>query len=80
MQAFLFYMGTTHKQDQDFLSDVLGFGLLESSIEWISQNLNPIDVFKEDVLQDWAKSNDFIDIHNQSELETWAEKNGYIKE
>ena len=61
-------MSTTMKQDTDFLDEV-GVksavedtlddalnGLLEKSIDWIQNNLEPLDVFSQSQLEDWATS------------------------
>lgn len=53
-------MATTHAEDSNFLNDVIGTGLLESSIEWIKTNLTPEDVFSKEVLCEWAENNDYI--------------------
>lgn len=53
-------MNTSFKQDADFLNEVIGTGILESAIEWISKNMNPDDVFSEIDLCDWAEDNNYI--------------------
>lgn len=73
-------MATTSKQDQDFLNDCIGTGLLESAIDWIKANLSPEDVFTEKELLSWASNFDPDDVFSKSNLESWAENNGYIKE
>ena len=45
---------TTIKQDEDFLSSVVGKGLLESAIDWIQSNLQPEEVFNDTALDIWA--------------------------
>jgi len=50
-------MGTTHRQDQDFIADVLPKDLLELAIDWIVHNMEPEDVFGEDRLFEWCKDN-----------------------
>jgi len=35
-------------------------GLLETAIDWIKNNLEPIDVFSERDLETWAENNGFI--------------------
>jgi len=50
---------TTASEDRSFLNDVIGTGLLETSIEWISDNLDPEDVFNESALEDWAIRNNY---------------------
>lgn len=73
-------MATTATQDRQFISDVVGSNLLENSIEWVSRNMLPQEVFSESELKDWANSKECEDIFTVSELETWAELHGYIKE
>lgn len=73
-------MATTYQQDQSFLNDCIGTGLLESAIDWIKANLSPEDVFTEKELLAWASNYDPESVFQQSSLESWAENNGYIKE
>ena len=47
-------MGTSYKQDEAFVGTVISKRLLEDSIEWISNNMDPEDVFSEDKLTIWA--------------------------
>ena len=58
-------MATSSSQDRNFLNDVIGVGLLETAIDWIKDNLNPEEVFDDDVLEKWA--------------EDWALDNNYEK-
>jgi hypothetical protein len=73
-------MGTTAKQDVDFLSSVIGTGLLETSIEWIKNNVPINEVFSEKELLEYARDYDIEDVFDKNSLESWAESNGYIKE
>ena len=50
-------MSTSARQDREFLDHVVGSTALESAIEWISSNMNPDEVFKESILEEWAESN-----------------------
>ena len=52
-------MGTTTKQDQDFITQMISDTLLENAIEWISNNLEPEDVFSVKDLEYWAKANGY---------------------
>ena len=52
-------MGTTVKQDNEFLNSVLPLSLLESAIDWIAGNMSPEDVFSADDLTDWAERNGY---------------------
>ena len=51
---------TTPKQDKEFVETVISTTLLEDAIEWISRNMNPEDVFKENDLETWAESNGYV--------------------
>ena len=59
-------MGTSAKQDGDFIRSVIGNNLLEQSLEWIADNLEPEDVFSDVKMREWG--------------EEFAENNGYVKE
>jgi len=59
-------MVTTTTQNNDFIRNVIDGRLLEAAIEWISDNMEPEDVFGNARLEEWAKE--------------WAERNGYAKE
>ena len=51
---------TTGIQDRDFIGSVIPSSLLEQAIEWIASNLNPEDVFPDNVLSEWALRNGFV--------------------
>lgn len=52
----------TRQQDSDFAKDVVEpDNLLDRAIEWISQNMNPEDVFSWNALEIWARDNGFTD-------------------
>jgi len=51
---------TTRKQDEDFLADMIPTNLLDLSVEWISKNLAPEEVFTEADLSAWAELNDYV--------------------
>ena len=44
----------------------IGRALLDEIIDWISEHLEPDDVFTEEQLEDWARD--------------WAKRNGFIKD
>ncbi len=46
---------STIQQDRNFISSVISNTLLEDSIEWIKENMNPEDVFSDAQLEAWAK-------------------------
>lgn len=58
----------TRKQDESFASEmegcvdktVIAASALDVSIDWISSNLEPDDVFSEKDLINWAERNGFI--------------------
>lgn len=52
-------MATTHKQDREFVSAIISSSLLEDAIYWINNNLNPEDVFDENMLDTWAEENGY---------------------
>lgn len=73
-------MGTTAKEDRNFLDEVIGTGLLEKAIEWISQNLEPEQVFDETKLRSSVHGNSTPgDVFTEKELSEWAEQNGYVQ-
>ena len=51
---------TTAVQDLAFLNDVIGASLLDASIDWISDNLKPEEVFTDADLAVWATDNGYI--------------------
>ncbi len=56
-------MSTTGRQDRQFdlhMKDDLTLRL-ESALEWIKENLTPEQVFDQDELEDWARSNGFVE-------------------
>lgn len=50
----------TVKQDADFLKEVIPSTLLELALDWITNNMEPEDVFDDDRLSDWALANNFV--------------------
>ena len=44
----------SHKENKDFVSNLLPNYLLDDAIEWIKTNLEPEDVFSEERLSSWA--------------------------
>ena len=57
-RAFLDKLDLSSKIN-DAVSDSTA-GLLETAIDWIKNNLEPIDVFSERDLETWAENNGFI--------------------
>ena len=56
---------TSSTQDRTFIADVIDQFLLERSIDWISNNMEPEDVFGEARLKDWAKDNGMVEEENE---------------
>lgn len=52
-------MGTTVKQDNDFIKYVIPESFLEEAISWIAYNMNPEEVFSENDLEHWAINNGY---------------------
>ena len=50
---------TTLRQDNEFVESILGT-ILEDSVEWIGNNMDPEDVFSESDLSYWAMEHGFI--------------------
>ena len=48
-------MGTTSRQDNEF-----GSAMLDPIVAWISEHLEPQDIFDIDVLAAWAEANDWV--------------------
>ena len=55
---------TTTKEENQFLQAVIGNGLLETSIQWIQENMYPEDVFTPAQLAAWAEAHDYVDADN----------------
>ena len=53
-------MGTSFRQDRDFIESVVSEKLLENSIEWIRSNLVPELVFDQGDLEQWADENGYV--------------------
>lgn len=49
------------RQHKKFISDVIGDNALETVVDWVSENMEPEDVFDKDVLEIWAKQNGFTE-------------------
>jgi hypothetical protein len=83
---------STRQQRNDFISYVIADDLLDTAIEWISQNMAPEEMFDESTLTSWAHENDMRtrdetagrfgpeDVFEQHVLRDWAEANGYVEE
>lgn len=80
-------MSTTQKQDESFSSHInecvetkLSGSALGEAINWIKENLDPDDVFEEDLLLKFAAGYIPSDVFTEKDLQDWAENNGYTKE
>lgn len=51
---------TSVRQDDQFIESVISTTLLEESIEWISSNMSPDDVFSESDLEQWAADEGYV--------------------
>ena len=51
---------TSAGQDREFLESVVGSDLLENALSWISENLEPDDIFSTVVLETWAENHGFV--------------------
>lgn len=57
------------KQENDFTSTILNGSLLENSVEWIGNNMEPEEVYSSADLKLWAKENlDPEDIYSSSDV------------
>jgi len=84
---------STDRDERAFISGLDLSSLLEHAVQWISENLEPDQVFDEDELHDWAAQNERYEIGWIAEnmdpeevfagvagdaLHDWAVENGYI--
>lgn len=53
-------MGTTSRQDREFIKSLISQTLLEDAIYWIANNMDPEDVFSSESLERWADEHDYI--------------------
>lgn len=73
-------MATTQKQDRNFLDEIIGSGLLERAVEWISSNMEPEDVFSQQQIRVSAQQNNMpADVFGDKELADWATSNGFVE-
>lgn len=68
----------TSKQYDNFTSSVTG-DLLDDTIAWIQDNLEPEEVFTDSKLTDWASVQNVETIFTDKQLSAWAEASGYTK-
>lgn len=81
-------MSTSSKQDKDFKDSIehevtvsINSSILETSIDWIKENMDIGSVFTDDEIRDYCRdSSEPEDVFSESSLDKWAEANGYIKE
>lgn len=50
---------STRSQDEQFLNDVVGTGILDSAVDWIKGHLEVEEVFTEKQLTAWAEANGY---------------------
>jgi len=73
-------VATTQKQDRNFLDEIIGSGLLERAVEWISSNMEPEDVFSQQQIRVSAQQNNMpADVFGDKELADWATSNGFVE-
>lgn len=77
-------MATVH-ENESFAFDLDLSNLLDRSIEWIKDHLEPHEVFDKDALVQWAaeeldQHSDPDDVFTSEELEEWARNNGFVEE
>ena len=79
--GFLFLPEIQMKNKQ-FIAELIPSDLLDTALDWIGDNLSPDQVFDEDVLFDWCKSNthDAEDVCPDILLYEWAGANDYVVE
>ena len=67
-------------RDESFIAEVIPSGLLSTVIDWIKDNLKPDDVFDDDELFAWCKSNanEATEVCPDDLLRDWA--NDYARE
>lgn len=53
-------MSLSSKQQEQFISSVISWDLLDYAVEWIGDNLEPEEVFSESSLEEWALNNGFV--------------------
>lgn len=69
----------TKRQKEDFALHAFE-SALETSIDWIQDNLKPDEVFEETVLKAWVGGNAKPgDVFDEEDLEVWAKANGFVK-
>ncbi len=67
-------------QETDFLKAVISTSLLDDAIDWIKVNLDPADVFSDEVLAEWAKEQDDPGIvFAYEQLAAWALDNDFAQ-
>jgi len=75
-------MGATDSQMESFereLKDKFDFDLLNDILEWIKENMEPVEVFGKEELKTHINDNFTPDeMFNDRELGEWAEDNSYI--
>ena len=50
---------TAYYDDKSFIEEVIGRELLENSIAWIGERMEPEAVFDEKKLSEWAENNGY---------------------
>lgn len=66
-------------QNESFINALISTDLLDQAIDWVKDNLEPADVYGDDVIVGLNQKYDPQDIFTKDQLESWAEDNGYEK-
>ena len=56
---------TTFRMNREFTRSIIDDDLLEKSIDWIGDNLNPNDVFTFEILEEWALENGYKKVEEE---------------
>lgn len=49
-----------YNERKNFIKDIVPEDLLDMAIEWIKSNMEPIEVFDESQLKEWAEDNEYV--------------------
>lgn len=58
----------------------LGSSLFDFIKEWVSENMEPDDIFDEKDLLKWAENQDPGDLYSDSDLRAWVQRNSNPEE
>lgn len=70
----------TYQERSKFAEAIMPLDLIDDAISWISKHCNPGDVFTNEILNEYIKTEyQPDDVFNHEQLEEWAELNGFVK-